>query len=272
MRAAPGRAWLSAVLCAAFAMPAFAQRSTTTPEQEDIARKADLVLANRILVNQGVLDAFGHVSVRSATDQNRYYISRSLAPALVSADDIMEYDLDDRAIDARGRVSYQERFIHSEIYRARPDVQAVVHSHSAAVIPFSVSDVPLRPVYHMGSFLLRAVPVFEIRAAGGNETDMLVRNPSLGAALAKRLGSGAVALMRGHGDVVVGSSVRQAVFRAIYTEANARLQSEALRLGANVTYLNEMEAANAAATNDRQLDRPWEIWKRQALQTMENTP
>ena len=230
---------------------------------EDAERIAELVVANHILADQGVLDGFGHVSVRSAEHSDRYFISRSRAPALVGADDIMQYDLDDNAIDARGRASYLERFIHSEIYRARPDVHAIVHSHSPAVIPFSVSDVPLRPVSHMAGFLGREVPVFEIRAAGGEETDMLIRDRPLGAALAKTLGRCTVALMRGHGDVVVGLSIKTAVLRAVYTNLNARLQAEALRLGTRVTYLNEVEAAKIGEINDRQVDRPWEIWKRQ---------
>ncbi len=230
----------------------------------DAERIADLVVANHILADQGVVDGFGHVSVRSAANPQHYFISRSRAPALVVAQDIMEYDLDDNPIDARGRTSYLERFIHSEIYRVRPDVQSIVHSHSPAVIPFSVSDVPLRPVSHMAGFLVREAPVFEIRSAGGNETDMLIRDKALGAALAKTLDQGTVALMRGHGDVVVGLSVRTAVLHAIYTDLNARLQSAALRLSANITYLNEIEAASIGAINDRQVDRAWEIWKLRA--------
>jgi HCOMODA/2-hydroxy-3-carboxy-muconic semialdehyde decarboxylase len=236
-----------------------------TSEQEDAERITDLVLANHIIADQGVVDGFGHISVRSAKNPNHYFISRSRAPALVSADDIMEYDLDDRPIDARGRASYLERFIHSEIYKARPDVQSVIHSHSPGVIPFGVSDVPLKPISHMGGFLVREVPVFEIREVGGNETDMLIRNMTLGAALAKKLGSGTVVLMRGHGDTVVGNSIKTAVFHAIYTELNARLQTEALRLGKNVTFLNEVEASKIGEQNDKLVDRPWEIWKNQAL-------
>jgi HCOMODA/2-hydroxy-3-carboxy-muconic semialdehyde decarboxylase len=235
------------------------------PDQEDTERIADLVLANHILADQNVLDGFGHISVRSAKNPNHYFISRSRAPAMVSAEDIMEYDLDDQPIDARGRSSYIERYIHSEIYKARPDVQSVVHSHSPAVIPFAVSSVPLKPISHMGGFLIKDVPVFEIRDAGGNETDMLVRNKQLGAALAKKLGNATVVLMRGHGDAVVGQSIKHAVFHAIYAEFNARIQSEALKLGGNVTYLNEVEAAKIGAGNDAVADRPWEIWKAQTL-------
>ena len=248
------------------AIPGLAQdKPPKTPEQQDVENIADLVIANHVIADQGVVDGFGHVSVRSAKNPNHYFISRSRAPALVTADDIMEYDLDDNAVDPRGRTSYLERFIHSEIYKLRPDVQAVIHSHSAAVIPFGVSDVPLKPISHMGGFLIRDVPVFEIREAGGNETDMLIRSKVLGAALAKTLGAGSVALMRGHGDVVVGNSLKTAVFHAIYTEQNARLQSEALRLGGKITFLNEVEAAKIGAQNDVLVERPWEIWKNQAI-------
>ena len=236
-----------------------------TPEQQDAERIAELVLANHIIAQQGVVDGFGHISVRSAKNPSHYFISRSRAPALVTADDIMEYDLDDNPIDARGRTSYLERFIHSEIYRARPDVQSVVHSHSPAVIPFSVSSVRLRPVSHMAGFLVREVPVFEIRATGGNETDMLVRDKALGAALARTLGGATAALLRGHGDVVVGKSIKLAVSHAIYTDLDARLQSASLALGGRITYLNEVEAARIGEVNDGQVDRAWEIWRNQAL-------
>ena len=238
---------------------------TATPEQQDAERIAELVLANHIIAQQGVVDGFGHISVRSAMNPNHYFISRSRAPALVTADDIMEYDLDDNPIDARGRSSYLERFIHSEIYKVRPDVQSVVHSHSPAVIPFSVSSVGLRPVSHMAGFLVRQVPVFEIRATGGNETDMLVRDTALGAALALTLGGSTAALLRGHGDVVVGKSIRLAVSHAIYTDLDARLQSASLALGGKITYLNEVEAAKIGEVNDGQIDRAWEIWRNQAL-------
>lgn len=239
--------------------------NAATPEQEDAERIADLVLANHILADQHVVDGFGHISVRSAKNPNHYFISRSRAPELVTADDIMEYDLDDNPIDARSRSSYLERFIHSEIYKARPDVQSVVHSHSGAVIPFSVTNVPLRPISHMAGFLVRAVPVFEIRETGGNDNDMLIRNKTLGAALAKKLGNATVVLMRGHGDVAVGKTIKTAVLHAVYTDLDARLQSEAMQLGGKITFLNEVEASKIGEINDQQIDRPWEIWKNQAL-------
>jgi len=148
----------------------------------------DLVAANRILVDQGVLDGYGHVSVRHPADPQRYLMSRSLAPELVTAADVMEYDLDSTPVDARGRTTYLERFIHGEIYRARPDVKAVVHHHSPSVIPFGVGAVPLQPLYHMSAFLGGGVPVYDIKTASGRSTDMLVRDAALGRGLAQALG------------------------------------------------------------------------------------
>src|SRR6516162_1636285 len=225
----------------------------------------DLVAANRILSDQGVVDGFGHVSARHREDATRFLLARSMAPGLVTADDILEFDLDGNALDRRGRTLYVERFIHSEIYKADPEIKAIVHSHSPSIIPFGVTSVPLRPIYHMSSFLGAGVPIFEIRDTGGPATDMLIRTPELGAALARQIGASAVVLMRGHGDVVVGASIEQVVFRAIYTEVNAKLQAEALRLGqGQVEFLNAEEAANATETNNKVLGRPWELWKQQA--------
>ena len=224
----------------------------------------DLVTANRILADQGVVDGYGHVSIRHHRDPNRYLMSRSLAPELVKADDIMEYDLDSNPVDLKGRTMFIERFIHGEIYKARPDVMAIVHNHSPSVIPFGVSGQMLRPLYHMSAFLGEGVPLFEIRNAGGM-TDMLVRNPALGQALAQTLGSRPVALMRGHGAVVVGPSIQLAVFRSVYTEMNARLQAQAMALGANVNYLEPEEARKAEASVAGTIGRPWELWKRKAL-------
>ena len=220
----------------------------------------DLVSANHILYSEGVVDGFGHVSVRNDRNPDRFLLSRSIAPATVTAADIMEFDLEGNPVDAKGRRAYLERFIHSEIYRVRPDVQAIVHSHSTAVIPFGVTGTQLRPIFHMGGFLGSATPIFEIRDAGGPATDMLIRNPALGTALAGTLGAASFALMRGHGSVAVGASIKQVVYRAIYAEVNARLQAEAMRFG-EITFLNDAEAANASKANDENLDRPWELWK-----------
>jgi ribulose-5-phosphate 4-epimerase/fuculose-1-phosphate aldolase len=227
----------------------------------DPALIEDIVAANRILYHEGVVDGFGHVSARHDRDPGRFLLARSMAPGLVTAADILVFDLDGNPVEP-GPPPYLERFIHSEIYKARPEVNAVVHSHSPAVIPFGATAVPLRPICHMSGFLAGGVPVFEIREAGGEATDMLIRTPALGAALAQRLGAASVTLMRGHGDVVVGPSLKLAVYRAIYTEINARLAAEALRLGAGpVTFLNDAEGAAAAATNSGQVGRAWELWK-----------
>jgi len=230
----------------------------------DGALLTDLVLANRILAHEGVLDAFGHVSIRHPNDPSRFLMSRSLAPALVGIEDIMEYDLEGNPVDAKGRASFLERFIHSEIYRARADVGAVIHTHSPNVIPFGVSQVPLRPIYHISAFLAPQVPVFEIRNAGGM-TNMLVGNAELGKALAATLGNASVGLMRGHGDVIVASKLSLAVFRAIYTEVNARLQAQAIALGGPINFLEPEEAAKAGAVTDQVHERAWELWKREAL-------
>ncbi len=222
----------------------------------------DLVAANHILADQGVVDGYGHVSARHDRDPNRYLLSRSLAPELVSAEDIMEFDLDSNPVDQRGRAMYLERFIHGEIYKARPDVKSVVHHHSPAVIPFGVTGVALRPVFHMAAFVGEGVPVFEIREFAGM-TDLLVRTPQLGAALARVLGDKPAALMRGHGAAVVGNSVPQAVGRSIYLQVNARLQAQALALSSDVNYLAPEEVAKMQAVSG--YDRAWELWKRKAL-------
>jgi HCOMODA/2-hydroxy-3-carboxy-muconic semialdehyde decarboxylase len=223
----------------------------------------DLVVANHILCNEGVVDGFGHISVRHPQRPERFLLSRSVAPAVVTHDDIMEHDLGGEPVDPKGRRPYLERFIHSEIYRVRPDVQAIVHSHSPSIIPYTVTSAKLRPIYHMSGFLAPGVPKFEIREAGGLHTDMLIRTPQLGAALGATLGQAAYVLLRGHGSVAVGTSIRQVVYRAIYAEVNASLQSVATRMG-DITFLNEAEAANASATNDQVLERPWALWKERA--------
>ena len=221
----------------------------------------DLVVAGKILYDQGVLDAFGHVSIRHPQDPTHFLMSRSLAPALVTPDDIMEFDLDGNAVDPRGRAVFLERFIHGEMYRSRPDVMAVVHSHSPAVIPFSVAGVPMRAVYHNAAFLATGVPVFEIREKFGM-TNMLVSNGAIGKALAETLGDKAVALMRGHGDVVVGPNLPITVFRAVYTEVNAKLQQQAMALGGQPTFLEPDEGVKADKVNDQIVGRAWELWKR----------
>jgi ribulose-5-phosphate 4-epimerase/fuculose-1-phosphate aldolase len=219
----------------------------------------DLVLANRILFQQGVVDAYGHVSARDPRDPRRFLIARHVAPALVTREDIMIFDLAGQALEGDGRTPYTEVFIHAAIYAARPDVHGVVHSHSPAIIPFGVSDVPLRPIAHVCAFLGEGVARFDTQDAFG-DTDLLIRNLALGEALARALGPHPVALMRGHGSVAVGVTLRQAVYRAIYTEVNARLQTEALRLGGSVRYLTPGEAALMGRHQDPAYRRPWDMW------------
>jgi len=220
----------------------------------------DLVAANRILAGLGVLDGFGHVSARHPERADRFLLSRSLAPEQVTRDDLMTLDLASSPQNGDSRAPYLERFIHGEIYARRPEVQAVVHSHAAAVIPFAASSVALRAVYHMGGFLGTGAPVFEIREKFGM-TDMLIRNNAQGAALAESLADRSVVLMRGHGYCTVGGSVQEAVFRAYYAQLNAELQQRAIALGGSVTYLSEEEAVKYDETNRSVLGRPWALWK-----------
>jgi ribulose-5-phosphate 4-epimerase/fuculose-1-phosphate aldolase len=220
----------------------------------------DLVTANRILAHYGVLDGFGHVSARHPERPDRYLISRSLAPELVTAADVMTFDLDSNALDGDERRPYLERFIHGAVYRARAEVQAVVHSHSPSVIPFTASSVRLRPIYHMSGFLSGGAPVFDIRREFGC-TDMLVRNRAQGSALARELGGEAVVLMRGHGFVAVAESIPIAVYRAMYTEQTAAIQQKAIALGGDVVYLDPEEARLTDETNRGQWERPWLLWK-----------
>ena len=221
----------------------------------------DVVAANRILAHEGVVDGFGHVSARDPGNPAHYWLARSMAPALVAPDDILTYSLASVPLDARGRTGYAERFIHGAIYKARPDVKAIVHAHTPSVIPFGVAGVKLRPVYHMGAFLGGGVPVFEIRDSGDSATDLLVKTQPLGDALARTLGASNVVLMRGHGMVTVAGSVPEAVFRAYYTAQDAQLQADAIHLGTPV-YLSEGEARSATQTQAGLVSRSWELWKR----------
>jgi ribulose-5-phosphate 4-epimerase/fuculose-1-phosphate aldolase len=217
----------------------------------------ELVVANRILANEGVLDGYGHVSVRSPANKDHYFLARAGAPGLVTPADIVEYDLDSKALTNTSAIGYTERFIHGEIYRARPDVMAVVHCHCLEVIPFADTAVPLQPMYHMGYFIGEGVPIFEIRKVAGM-TDMLISTPQLGRALAQTLGNRSAALMRGHGAAVVAASLRLVVGKAYYLNTNARLQWQAMQMGGGkVTYLDPEEAKKAAQT----YERSWDAWK-----------
>ena len=227
----------------------------TTP---DPALVDKLVYANRILYDQGVVDGLGHASVRHNSEPGVFLLSCNRAPGLCRRQDIVCYDLDGNAVSDTKERPYLERFIHAELYRARPDVVAVVHSHSPNVIPFAVTDNALKPVFHMSGFLGSGSAQFDIRDFGG-DTDMLVSSSYLGQALAKSIGNKSCVLMRGHGSTVVGISLKQAVYRAIYAEVNAKLQLAAHSLG-TITFLNENEARLSAASNDTQIPRSWSLW------------
>jgi HCOMODA/2-hydroxy-3-carboxy-muconic semialdehyde decarboxylase len=196
-------------------------------------------------------------------------MSASLAPGRVGKDDIMEFDLESRPIDQRDRTVYSERFIHSEIYKARPDVHAILHSHSPTVIPFGASNVPMKPIVNTAGFLSPDVPVFEMRRFAGSRS-LLVTDAKVGKALADTLGTRSVALMRGHGNVVVGPNIRRMVSRAIYTEVNARLQLQALALGNLIIYLDDTEARAGEENRDKaerghSVDRTWQMWVEEAM-------
>jgi ribulose-5-phosphate 4-epimerase/fuculose-1-phosphate aldolase len=228
----------------------------------------DLVLSYRMLASHGVVDAYGHISVRSDRDPNRYFISRSLAPELVTEDDIMEFDLDSNPIDQRGRSMYLERYIHGEIYKVRPDVHSVVHNHSPSVIPFGVTTVPLRPLFNTAAFVGEGIPTFEIRDFQ-ESGDVIIKTPHLGAALAKIVAGHPAALMRGHGSVVVGNSIPAAVIRSIYLELSAKLQAQAMLIagpGGAITYYDEAEVAATTARQEsaRTWERTWELWRAKA--------
>jgi len=258
------RRGMFAATVATLMLPGRGRAAPASAGPADPALLADLVTANHILFDQNVVDGFGHVSVRHNKDPSRYLLARSMAPALVTADDIIEYDLDSEPVDPRGRASYLERFIHGEIYKLRPDVHAVVHSHSASVIPFANTRIALRQIIHIAAFLGGGAPVFDIRGAGGPATDMLIRNNGLGKALATTLGPHAVVLMRGHGSVAVGPTLKHVVYRAVYTEVNARIEAEALSMGGKPEFLNAGEAAAGTKTGDGLVGRPWELWKQHA--------
>jgi ribulose-5-phosphate 4-epimerase/fuculose-1-phosphate aldolase len=224
----------------------------------------DLVAGSRILAMHEVLDAYGHISARCDKRPDRFIMSRSRAPALVTAADLMELDADSEPLPGDRRKGFIERYIHGEIYRTRPDVMAVVHSHSPSVIPFGASRTKLRPIYHMGSFLWSGVPVWDIRHVR-EENDVLVRDRPLGSALAGALGDCNCVLMRGHGMSVVGDGVPEAVFRAIYTEMNARLQLQATLLEGPIEFLSDEEGKRSTVSNRGTIERPWELWKKRAL-------
>ena len=222
----------------------------------------DLVIASRVCVEHGVIDAYGHVSARNPENPNTYFISRDLAPEFITENDILEMDMDSNPIDKNSPKSYNERFIHSEIYKARPDVMSIVHNHSHSVVPFSCTTCELKPIFHMSAFIGLGVPNWDIREAQMG-TDMLVRNSFLGKSLADKLGQHPAALMRGHGSVVVGEKIQVAVGRTIYLDQNAKMQYQAMMMSGTpmeIIYMDDSEVA--ANVKWQEYYRSWDLWKR----------
>lgn len=231
-------------------------------KQPDSALLDDLVAANHVLYKKGIVDGLGHISVRHDKDPGLYVLASEKAPGLVTRDDLAIFDLNSNALTLTERRPYNERFIHGEIYKARPDINSVIHCHTPSLVTFCVCQTPLRPLYHMSGFLGRGVARFEIRDVGGM-TDMMVSSPKLGVALAKSLGDKQIVLMRGHGATMAGQSIKHAVYRAIYAALNATMQMDAMRMG-EVTYLADEEALKGMELNDRFVDRSWALWKLEA--------
>jgi ribulose-5-phosphate 4-epimerase/fuculose-1-phosphate aldolase len=232
----------------------------------DPAQARELVLANHILYQRGIVDAFGHVSVRSNARPEEFYLTRGIAPAIVTSGDVLVFGLDGEPLVNDGSDLYSERFIHAAIYASRPDVMGVVHSHSPAILPFTVTGVDLKPLTTMGSFLADGVGLYDPQGPVG-DSNLLVQTLQLGRSLVAELGEKHVALMRGHGSTVVGRSVREAVSRAIYTEVNAKLQLEVMRMGVPVKYLTPGEARLLNAFTKPDVSRPWDLWVHELPET-----
>jgi ribulose-5-phosphate 4-epimerase/fuculose-1-phosphate aldolase len=223
----------------------------------------ELVTANRILAREGIVDGFGHVSVRHPDNPQRYLLSRARAPDCIEEGDVMEFTLDGTAIDAQGRAPYLERFIHGAIFEARPDVHSVVHNHSPSVIPFSVTAMKLKPLLHMCANIGHDVPVWDSHDKFG-DTALLVENMDMGRDLARAMGAGRTILMRGHGATVLAPSIRHAVFTSVYLEVNAKLQMQAMAMG-DIKFLTPGEVdAIISRTGPYTLNRAWENWCRRA--------
>ncbi|AUW57099.1 aldolase [Sphingobium sp. SCG-1] len=223
--------------------------------------KAELVKANKILVRYGIVDAFGHISVRHPSKPGIFLMARSVPPGVVQTDDIKEHRLDGELVNDDGSKLFLERFIHGEIFAARPEVQSVVHSHSPTIVAFGVVEsLPLQAICHTCGFLKGPTPNFEMRDFAGDDTNLLIDSREKAHSLVGILADKNVVLMRGHGSTVVGSSIGQAVYRAVYTETNARIQATATTLG-TIKYLSDAEADACEALNEKQVERTWQLWK-----------
>ena len=262
-----GRTLTIAACMLAFPLAATAQTAPASAGPPDSKLIEDLVAAGRILADHGLLDGWGHVSVRHDKDSNRYLMSRGLSAELVTAKDIIEFDLDSRPVDTHGLPMsglFTERYIHGEIYKLRPDVMAVVHTHAPSLIAFGDTNVALKPMYHRAAFIAFGIAVFEIREKAGM-TDMLIRNMTLGHDLAEALGDHPAILMRGHGAAITAPTLQRVVARTIFLSLNATLQADAMRMGAPITYLDIEEARKIEAREGHGLARTWEGWKKKAM-------
>lgn len=254
------------VILSNWEVPLQAQTLTTADNREPlIIALDDLVAANRILANEGVIDSFGHVSCRHPLRAGHFLMSRARAPALVEAADLMEFDGEGKPVDPAGRRPYIERFIHAAVYAARPDVRAVVHDHSAEIIPFGLSSTPLRALSHIGGIIGGPVPVWDIATVVGPKSNMLVTSMAIGTSLARKLGANPVVLLRGHGAVAVGSSIRQATIAAVNLNTQARIMQNTIALGGGVHALSSEEIAETAKifsdeTPGDAIGRTWEYW------------
>jgi HCOMODA/2-hydroxy-3-carboxy-muconic semialdehyde decarboxylase len=228
----------------------------------------ELVIANHILYDQNAVDGYGHISVRNPSNPNTFFLARSVAPSVVQVDDIMEFDMNGKALNGDTRVAYGERFIHSGILKNRPDINSVIHGHAAPILPYGLTGTTLKPVYHMSAFLGEGAPIFDIRnfAKPNPDTDMFVSSVDLGNALSQTMGLQYFVLMRGHGYAAGGDSIKKAVFRAIYAIQNASIQSEAMKMG-KVQYLTPKEAAISQETIEKTIGRPWQLWTERVKKT-----
>jgi len=253
-----------ALLGASEEMEAEPEPVAATPQDAPQTKEtllADLVTANHILQDQGVVDGYGHVSVRNPTNPNHFYISRWLAPDLVTPSDIVELDLDCVPVNGDTRKLYSERWIHSEIYRVRPDVKSIVHTHAPTVVVMGTIGEPLLPVYHMGGFIGTGLPTFDIRKSFGM-TNMLINDAPKGKALAQTLADRPGALMRGHGGITVGNSIMHSVGRSVYLKINAEMH---LQAGGRKIETLAPEEARLAEAGNQEFPKDWDLWKRQVM-------
>ena len=221
----------------------------------------ELVIANHIMYDQNVVDGYGHISVRNPSNPNTFFLARSVAPSVVTVEDIIEFDMNGKALNGDTRTAYGERFIHSGILRNRPDINSVIHGHASPILPFGMTGTTLKPVYHMSAFLGEGAPIFEIRnfAKPSPDTDMFISNNDLGDALSKTMGLQYFVLMRGHGYAAGADSIKKVVFRSVYAIQNASIQAEAMKMG-NVQYLTPAEATISQETIEKTIGRPWQLW------------